>query len=272
MSKEAATTFNNIISSKKRSMVDVVENTSTSTFSFNCSCHPDVFRILFMSRSPDVQDVQDVQEVPAPSRHDRIMKMNAGINVITPQNVTSDNDFDCDKFSEIMSVVKTIEVKKPTLMFLEGKVNGCSTRVLLDCDASHNFISEDVIKCHDLQTRSITDVSVTVANEIKCYIDKALMNFELIFDRFHDKTISAYVFPIQSDANYDLILGLPWLITNNLHIDWKTRLITINANNQKYVIKSNNLYKQRTKNNINTIEYVDNFLINAKQLSRCNEV
>jgi hypothetical protein len=58
-------------------------------------------------------------------------------------------------------------------MFLERKVNGYSTRVFLDCGASRDFIFEDFIKCHDLQTRSITDVSVTVANGIKCYIDKA---------------------------------------------------------------------------------------------------
>jgi hypothetical protein len=139
--------------------------------------------------------------------------------------------------------------------------------------ASHNFISEDFVKCHTLPTTSVARVSVAVANGIKSYIDQALVDFELTLNNFNDKITLAYVFPIKSCANYDLILGLPWLFKINPHIDWKTRTITITAKNQKYLLKTTNPYKQMIKNNVADMTVdANNFLINAKQLSRCKQI
>ncbi|CAF4002497.1 unnamed protein product, partial [Rotaria sp. Silwood1] len=161
------------------------------------------------------------------------------------------------------------EADKSSLLFLDGKVNDYQARILIDCGASHNFISENFVKCHDLPTSSVASVSVAVANGIKSYIGQALVNFELQLDQFNDRIALAYIFPIKSDANYDLILGLPWLFKNNPHIDWKKRTITITSNHEKYLFKSTNSYKTTIKDNIvDTIEGIDNFLINAKQLSR----
>jgi len=244
-------------------MVDVMGNTSTSAFFFKSSCHPDVLGSSIVSRIPDVPDVTES------SRHDLIEKVDADNDRTTPQQVVNDND----AIHEIMSMTKAKEVDKSTMIFLDGNVNGYNARILIDCGASHNFISEDFVKHYSLPTTSIARVSVTVANGIKSYIDQALVDFELTLGNFNDKIISAYVFPIKSDANYDLILGLPWLFNINPHIDWKTRIITITANNQRYLLKPINLSKQIIKKNvIDTIGCADNFLINAKQLSRCKQI
>jgi len=244
-------------------MVDVMGNTSTSAFSFRSSCHPDVLSSSIISSVPDVQDVTDS------TRHDQMKKLDVVSDRITPRNINSD----ADPIHEIMSMIKTREFDQSALMFLEGNVNSYNARILIDCGASHNFIAEDFVKCHNLPTSRIARVSVTVANGIKSYIDQALVDFQLTLDVFNDTVTSAYVFPITSEANYDLILGLPWLFKNNPHIDWKTRIITITRNHQKYLLQTTHSDKQIIKGQcVDTIERADNFLINAKQLSRCKKV
>lgn len=257
----STTTLNFFILSKKRSTVDVVGHTSTSAFSFQSSCHPDVSSSSIISSALDVPDVTESK------RHDLIKKVNADNNTTTSTAVT-----DNDVLREIMSMVDTKEIDHSTMMFLEGNVNSCKARILIDCGASHNFISEDFVKYHSLSTTSIERVSVSVANGIALYISQALTNFELTVDNFNDKISSAYVFPIKSGANYDLILGLPWLFNINPHIDWKTRIITIQTNNKQYVLKPNNSFKSTQNHIINATACSEHFLLNAKQLSRCKDV
>ncbi|CAF5087292.1 unnamed protein product, partial [Rotaria sp. Silwood1] len=217
----------------------------------------------------DVPEVPDIPDVTESTRHDLIVKVDAVDKRITPKNLHHDNDTS----REIISMTTSREADKSSLLFLDGKVNDYQARILIDCGASHNFISENFVKCHDLPTSSVASVSVAVANGIKSYIGQALVNFELQLDQFNDRIALAYIFPIKSDANYDLILGLPWLFKNNPHIDWKKRTITITSNHEKYLFKSTNSYKTTIKDNIvDTIEGIDNFLINAKQLSRCKQI
>ncbi|CAF1476084.1 unnamed protein product, partial [Rotaria sordida] len=117
---------------------------------------------------------------------------------------------------------------------LEGNISGHNANILIDCDTSHNFISEIFFKCHSIQTSRITCVFVTVSNGIKSYIDQTLVDFALKLDDFNNKITSPYVFPVKSEANHDLLLDLSWLFKNNPHIDWKTRIITITTSHQKY--------------------------------------
>ncbi len=191
-------------------MVDVAGNTSTFTSSSESSCRLDVPDVLFVPDAPDVTEL---------GRHDLIRK---------------DED---DVLREIMSMTETRKSDKMSMLLFEGGVYGYNACILIDCGASHNFISENFVKHHDLSTTSVARVSVTVANGMKSYIDQALVNFELTLNNFNDRITSAYVFPIQSCANYDLILGLLWLFSTNPHINWTTRIITIFARNQKYLIK-----------------------------------
>ncbi len=235
---------------------------------------PDVFCSSIRSSVPDVfnissrSSVRDVQDVTEPSRHHLTERVDAVNDKIKQQIVVNDDGLS----HEIISMIETRESDESTMILLQGNVNGYNARVLIDCGASHNFISENFVKCHDLPTNRITPVSVTVANGRTSYINQVFEGFELALDDFNDRIISAYVFPIQSDANYDLILGLPWLFRINPSIDWKTRCITITAHDRKYIIKPANSHKQIKKNHVaDTNTNVDNFLINAKQLSRCRQ-
>ncbi|CAF4243862.1 unnamed protein product, partial [Rotaria sordida] len=115
----------------------------------------------------------------------------------------------------------------------------------------------------------ITCVSVTVANGIKSYTHRTLVNFALKLGDFNDKITSSYVFPVNSETNYGLLLDLPWLFKNNPHIDWKTGIITITINHQKYLLETKNSYKKIIKDKfVDTIECDDHFLINAKEISK----
>ena len=134
-----------------------------------------------------------------------------------------------DPFREIMSMMTTETIHESALMFLQAVVNGHIARILIDCDASYNFISEDFVKSHDLKADHIPCVLVMVASGMKSYLDQALMNFELKLDNFSDIITSAYVFPTTHGTEYDVILSFPWLFKSNPLIDWKTQTITIKS-------------------------------------------
>ncbi|CAF3434864.1 unnamed protein product [Rotaria socialis] len=227
--------------------------------------------------SSDAQDVTepivfsspDAQDATEPNRVDLIGHEDTVHDRTTPDN----GDYDIDPLRQIMSLMTTKEFNPSELLFLDGNVNGYDKHALIDCGASHNFISENFITFHNLPTRNIPPVSVTVANGIISHIDQALMNFELKLDDFNDNITSAYVFPIKSETNYDMILGLPWLFKHNPRIDWKTRIITIKTTDRKYLLKTTNLCSKIANDIcVDTVECIDNILINAKQLSRCKKV
>ncbi|CAF1640944.1 unnamed protein product, partial [Didymodactylos carnosus] len=111
-------------------------------------------------------------------------------------------------------------------------------------------------------------MSVSVANGIKSETDKATQVITLKLNQFNDK-LTAYLFPINSEAHYDLILGFPWLFKNNPNIDWQTRTMTITRDEVRHVIKSASTLSTRTKNKQNSAQ---NFLINASQLARCEDI
>ncbi|CAF1660484.1 unnamed protein product [Didymodactylos carnosus] len=72
-----------------------------------------------------------------------------------------------------------METKQPPLIFLEEKLNGLNVCMLVDLDASRNFISEDFVKCHDLQADTVGCMSVSVGNGVKSHTDKVLTRFSL---------------------------------------------------------------------------------------------
>jgi len=273
-----------IIISKKRSTVDVVGNTFTSKHTFNSSCNQDVSSSPFISSLSDFINVpsttQDVtvvnQDVTVFNQDVTVFNpdaINIGQNALNQIVFVNDGDSGQDELPEIISMIKKKEFDKSALMFFDGTINGYHARILVDCGASHNFISEDFIKHHHLHTNPVTSVSVTVANGLTVYINQALMNFQLQLSDFNDKIPLAYVFPIKSDADYDVILGLPWLFQNNPSIDWKARTIIINKNLKQYLIKTIN--SNTSPPDINTTDVVGNtdyFFINAKQLSRCRQI
>ncbi|CAF1289643.1 unnamed protein product [Rotaria sordida] len=123
------------------------------------------------------------------------------------QDVTKSNQYDL--IEEIDAINDRIIPKKCNIDVLEGNISDHNANILTDCDAAYNFISENFVKCHSLQTSHITCVSVTVANGIKSYTDQTLVDVALKLDDFNDKITSPYVFPVDSEANYDLLSDLP---------------------------------------------------------------
>ena len=239
-----------------------MRNTSTSSPSSESSPPLDVSSSLVMSSIPETQDVTE-------KNRPGMAKQKASGSSIVPDHDNTVNE----TFHEIMSMMTTKIIHKSALMFLQGVVNGYIARVLIDCGVSHNFISEDFVKSHDLKACHIPCVSVTVASGMKSYLDQALMNFELKVDNFSDVIACAYVFTTSHGTEYDVILDLALLFKNNPLIDWKTQIITIKTNDRNYFLKTKEFGGNPIDDNFgDTIECTDNILINAKQLSRCKNI
>ncbi|CAF3332568.1 unnamed protein product [Rotaria socialis] len=236
----------------KRPQQQQYQRSSESSYRKNGQCFPHVQDATESNRLSLLKQQDAI--------HDKIVLENA--------------DIATDPVREIRSMMTAKDIDKSALLYLEGNVNGYDAHALIDCGTSHNFISEDFIKRHKFKISNTPRVSVTIANGVTSYIDQALLDFDLKLDDFNDKITLAYVFPINSKANHDVILGLPWLFKNNPRINWQTRTITIikkmieNICLKQHFFDNNNVYDKY----VNDVEYTNNILINAKQLSRCKKV
>ncbi|CAM4885360.1 unnamed protein product [Rotaria socialis] len=172
----------------KRPQQQQYQRSSESSYRKNGQCFPHV-RDATESNRLSLLKQQD-------AIHDKIVLENA--------------DIATDPVREIRSMMTAKDIDKSALLYLEGNVNGYDAHALIDCGTSHNFISEDFIKRHKFKISNTPRVSVTIANGVTSYIDQALVDFDLKLDDFNDKITLAYVFPINSKANHDVILGLPW--------------------------------------------------------------
>ena len=275
-------------------MVDVPENTSTSFPPSRFSPNPDTLvsqadRVLV---HPDFRRVpldQDSDRVsvdhpsgPPVSVHQESNRVHVNLDShhapVYPEESARDAGIDASlivsqssQFQEIMSLINSNKNQSSSLLLLQGTVTDHPARILLDCGASHNFVAANFVGIHQLTTSNIPRVVVSVANGMESPIDRELKDFPLRIAEFVDTVSSAYVFDIPSSSDYDLILGLPWLFTNNPRIDWKRRTITICKNNPPVVLHSVPLSSLETFCSSADLE-TSLHLLNAKQLTRCQQV
>ena len=278
----------------KRSMVDVPENTSTSfstsRFSPNQNTlvsppdrvlvHPNFRRVLLdqdshpvsidhrSNQSVSVRPESDCVHVNLDSRHVPVYSEESARNACIDASLVVSQS---SQFQEIMSLLNSNQNPSSLLLLLQGSVTDHPARILLDCGVSHNFVAANFVASHQLITSNIPRVVVSVANGMESPVDRELKEFPLIIAEFVDTVPSAYVFDIPSSSNDDLILGLPWLFTNNPRIDWKWHTITLCKNNTAVVLHSIPLSSLTIICPPTDME-TSLYLLNAKQLTRCQQV
>lgn len=223
-----------------------------------------------VSRVRDSQDVSRVHDTLVPTQNSHVYDNRVSSDICPPHHSRCTDD---DILRELMSMTKNHDLDSSTMLCFDGKVTGRNARILIDCGASHNFVSEWFVRNNQLLTTSVAAVEVIVASGSKLYVDQVLTNFELTLATFIDIVPSAYVFPFQSSMNYDLILGIPWLFHVNPCIDWPTHRITIRMKNEHHSIEPKPRSERcNSSDAVDASSCVNHFLINAKQLSRCKDV
>jgi hypothetical protein len=108
------------------------------------------------------------------------------------------------------------------LIEVAGRVAGQNCRILIDCGASCNFVSEKMVSKHKLQSIKLEHpMTVEVANGVRSAVDYELSQVEVIVPGFGGKVDLV----ITTLGKYDVILGMPWFKRYKPVIDWDTGLI-----------------------------------------------
>ena len=95
------------------------------------------------------------------------------------------------------------------LIRLQVKMNGHPALILLDCGSTHDLISTDFVKRHNLQmVPSDTQLEVDLADGMKTSIPRVTTQpVKVVVNDFNEQqTFTCY--PL---SKYDAILGKPWL-------------------------------------------------------------
>lgn len=111
---------------------------------------------------------------------------------------------------------------------LVGSFGGVRTIVLIDSGASGNFCSLEFARRHHLpvvtrpRRRLITLADGSQQTSRLCVASTQLRLGE------HCEQLSLSVLPL-GQHSFDIVLGMPWLIKHNPHIDWKQRTLSLPA-------------------------------------------
>ena len=96
----------------------------------------------------------------------------------------------------------------PLTTVYDAVLNKKNIRVLVDCGASLNAVSESFVKAQKLETvAAVKSLSVKLADGHRHTSGRMLKNAKLKLGCIKD-TLNLHVLPIQQ---YDVILGVPWL-------------------------------------------------------------
>jgi len=109
---------------------------------------------------------------------------------------------------------------------MHTKCNGINIYTFIDNGADANFISKRFVQLHKLPTnrKRYPYTTITLTNQHIGENDGEI-SYETTVTlevRGQTKTITLNILNL---AQYDIVLGDPWLVKHNLLIDWRTRNI-----------------------------------------------
>ena len=113
------------------------------------------------------------------------------------------------------------------LLLVHGKINGRRATMLIDSGSTHDFISQDFVRRHNLATVSSENtLNVTLADGTCGSRPMETVGPVKIVVRDFSEEQCFTVFPL---SHYDAILGKPWLTRNNPAINYKTNDVQIHG-------------------------------------------
>ncbi|CAG8801992.1 21857_t:CDS:2, partial [Racocetra persica] len=125
------------------------------------------------------------------------------------------------------------------LLKFNSKINGHPAWILLDSRASCNFIDKDFATQNKLILKTVSPLSVELADRSKAQMNKTFNINKLELGPYYTSRISAQVLKLQ---HYDTILEKLWLYHTNPNINWRkntlvfqyrSKIIEVQADFQK---------------------------------------
>ena len=135
-----------------------------------------------------------------------------------------------DTFYEVEDGIVRRKGSKTALPVFEAKVNGVSTKVVVDGGSTAEFIRTGFAETLGLAPRSSKAKKVRVADETKV-VQSGRVHFDFKPSTLPLEKLTAHTFPLK---HFDLILGRPWLQKWNPHINWQTNTLEITRNSPTY--------------------------------------
>ncbi len=132
------------------------------------------------------------------------------------------------------------------LITLEGKVRNQPCLILLDCGASTNYISENLVQKCQLSPESLENpIQVKTADERVHQVTQRV-TVDIHIDKKLWMTVSGLVYPMK----YDLVFGLNWFQQTNPIIDWKNLTCQIGSGSKAVILQGNSERKLLKQQNI----------------------
>ena len=142
--------------------------------------------------------------------------------------------------SEISSLGVDTALQHDLLRFT-GTLAGKKAVFLVDSGASHDFIAQDFVEKHKLETTSSEkEFSVTLADGSK--VTQKLLRtapLKLVVGEFGE----TQPFTVFSLGRYDAFLGMPWLSRNNPSVDFSVKEITKRTSSERMSSQASNSVK-----------------------------
>ena len=178
-------------------------------------------------RNPELCKTENLTLLPEP--RDSLKRDLETFSRLEPQNLV--------KESMNQGSVKTIrnpeisnvnqEGKDNELLRFNGKINGHATVILIDSGSTHDLISEEFLRRHQIQAvAGEGQFAVTMADgRTRTESLKRTTPVTLVLPDLREELVFT-VFPL---ARYDVILGKPWLSTNNPTINYSTNEVQVGS-------------------------------------------
>ena len=123
---------------------------------------------------------------------------------------------------ELNTTVPESTMLPTSLLTLSGQFEAKPVVLLVDGGAGQNFISERFVQTYDLPVLPTSLKSrVILANGDVQHVDKMVVG-QLRLGAYKEK-LPLHVLPL---AQYDVILGKPWLALHNPQIDWRANSLS----------------------------------------------
>lgn len=139
---------------------------------------------------------------------------------------------------ELNTIIKDhfemVNGSKADLLCFQGVINGHTANILVDSGATHDYISSNFIKKHEIVTSvQKRDSTVALADGTTVKTSEVTGSLKVKIQHFTDK-VKFHVFPL---SGYDAVLGRPWLYRHNPAINWRQQVMEISNEGDSYIIR-----------------------------------
>ena len=134
----------------------------------------------------------------------------------------------------VLSINSVVGLSNPVTMKVKGKLQGKEIIILIDCGATHNFISESLLEELKINTKSITNYGVILGSGTAIKGKGVCEAIEMVLGKW--RVVDDFL-PLEL-GGVDAILGMQWLYSLGItEVDWKNLILTFTHHKEKVVIR-----------------------------------